>query len=220
MNQTILRFDYALGNQKTVLIGKFLLRAVDYPGNNYDRNLGTYGGLTHQFSENWGVTLLGGVNLSNSSFNTSVQGSSNFPSFILVKQVRQEQTAASPYLDLSTTRKWTRFSLTGGFRRDQEPSAYGAIFQSNQANLSLNYDFTERLAAGAGGSYYFSNSQSPGSNLKSSILFFNAQLTYKLTEKLSLMPAYTFGYRDETGGRTANFQAVSFSITYSFPGHY
>jgi len=219
--QANLRLDYLLKDQKTTLIGNVVAGHTSYPDNDSFQSLGTYLGMNRKFSENWEATLVGGINYARLDFSTQVLDYSYFPFFILVKTARKKESAVNPYFSFSTTRRWTKASFTAGYSRDQSASAYGGVSQTNRVNLSFKYDFTERLAGNLYGDIYRSENTSELNSSKSNVYQFSPQITYRLTEKLSLTPAYRFGYReDPVIHRSANRHNVWLMLTYSYPIHY
>jgi hypothetical protein len=216
-----LRLDYQLKNQKTLLVGNVLGRETTYSSDDRYRSLGIYLGAKHKFTENWDATLFAGLNVSSFNFSTQVLDSSQFPFFILVKEARVHKTEVSPYVNVSTTRRWTNLSLTAGFSRDESPTAYASISELNRVYGFMNYNFSERLSGSLMGEYYLTNQSSERTNLKNDYLSISPQINYRITEKLTASPGYRFGIRDDiTGGRTATVQAVWLMVTYSYPIHY
>ena len=93
-----------LKNEKTVLIGNFLAQDTRYPAEDNDsKSLGFQLGGTHQFSPDWQVNLLGGINISFMDFQTQVVNFSQSPFFPTVQQEKVQQTTASPFINLSFT---------------------------------------------------------------------------------------------------------------------
>jgi hypothetical protein len=219
--QVNLRLDYALKDQKTTLIGNVVGGQTDYPDNDSYRSLGTYLGVTRKFSENWEATLMGGINFTRLDFATQALDFSYFPYVVFARTTRQKKSAVNPYVSFSTTRRWTRASFTAGYSRDQSASAYGGVSQTNRVNLSFKYDFTERLVGNLSGDVYLSENTSDINSSQNNTYQISPQLTYRLTEKLSLTPAYRFGYREDvTTHRSANRHNVWLMLTYSYPIHY
>ena len=207
-----------LKNEKTSLIGNFLAQETMYPTqDNLFRSLGFQLGATHKFSPDWEASLLGGVNITFMDFHTQVLSLSQFPFFISGNQVRVQQTTMSPFVNLSLTRRWTSLSITGGYSRDQNASAFGTISDNNHVFLTLNYNFTERLSGSLNGDYALANQISTENNLRSDYLNIGPQITYKITEELSLSPGYRFGLREDNsnGAKTANAQIVWLMLNYS-----
>ncbi len=220
-HQVGLRLDYLLSNEKSTLIGNVLARESLYPGNDSYKSLGFYAGINHKFSERWEVNLMAGANYSLMDFATQVLDFSQAPYFILVKTVRARSTEVTPYLSLSTTGRWTKWTLTASFSRDQSASAYGAISEVYQGNLSAKYNFTERLAGTLTAGYSKSSQAGKNSTYKSEYYNVGPQLTYQVTEKLSVSPGYKYGQRNDiTGSRSANAHSVWAMLTYTYPIHY
>ncbi len=216
-----LRFNYLMKNEKTTLSSVISGTLTQYPGNDLYRSLGTYLGVSHKFSPKWEASLLAGANFSFQSFATQVQDFSSYPFFILVKTQRQTQTGVSPYIDLSLTRRWTQLALTGGYSRNQSPSAYGGIFDYNGVYLTCSYDFSEKLTGSLRFDYSLSTAASQLSNYENAIYTFTPQVTYRLTEKLSMVPGYSFGRRDDLiSGQSGIRHNVWLMLTYTYPLHY
>lgn len=219
-NQVNLRFDYAFRNQKTTLISNVVAGQTVYSASNSFRSLGTYLGLNRKFSERWEATLMAGLNFTQLEFATQALDFSQFPFFRLVQTTPQKESAVTPYVSLFTTRYWARASITGGYSRDQSPSAYGGVSQVNRINLYFKYDFTERLVGNLYADYYRTDNTSEQSNIKDQVYQISPQVTYRLTEQLSLTPAYRFGYRqDLASGTSGNRHNVWLFLTYSYPIH-
>lgn len=214
--QVGLKLVQQLKNEKTALIGNVLGRYTQYPTEDSFRSLGFYLGANHRFSPEWEINLLGGINQTYINFQTQVLDLSQFPFFISVRQVPVKKTETNPYVDLSVTRRWTNLSVTGGYSRDQTPSAFTTISDVNRVYLSLKYDFTERFSGSLNGDYYLSNQISQANSPKQDYLNVGPQVTYKLTEEVSLSPGYRFGLRDDiTGGQTATAQVVWLMLNYT-----
>jgi len=212
--------NYLLSNEKTTLLTTLSLRDTRYPGGDYTRSLGTYGGFNHKFSETWDVNLMGGVNFSELSFKTAVFDSSTFPFFSQVRQQRQVSHSVQPYVDVSTRMRWTRASIVGGYNRDQSASAYGGLYETNRVYLNLSYDFTEKLRGTCNGFLSFSQNSSEHSDVGQTYFSINPQLNYKITEKLTLSPGYSYGLREDQGvKRTTDQHVVWLSLNYSYPLH-
>jgi len=218
--QVGLTLNYPLKNEKTVLVGNFLVRETTYPGTDKYRSLGTYLGATHKFSENWDLNLMAGVNTSFMDFQTQVvQTRQSFS--IVPTQTRFKETNISPYINVSTTRRWTNLSLTAGLSRDESPSAYGSISELYRAYGGANYQFSERLSGSLTGEYSLSNQSSQQNNLQNDYFSISPQVNYRVTEKLTASPGYRFGLRDDiTNSRSASVQVVWLMLTYSYPIHY
>lgn len=217
-----LGLNYLLKNEKTTLRGMVLGRFTDYPevDNSY-KSLGTYLGAEHKFSEDWQATLMGGVNVTRASLSSEVLDFSNFPFFVLVKQVQREETTVSPYVEFATTRRWTNTTLTGGFTLDISPSGGGTVSDYSRAYAGLSYSFSERLTGRFDGSLYYNAAIFDFSGGNGFIFTLSPQLTYRLLEKLSLNSGYQFGWReDRTSELTASRNLVWISLNYSYPMHY
>ena len=215
-----LRLDYPLKNEKTILSGNILVRETRYPGTDKYRSIGTYLGATHKFSENWDVNLMAGVNTSFMDFQTQVAQTPQ--SFVIVPtQTRFKETKVSPYVNLSTTRRWTSLRLTAGISRDEYPTSYASISESSRFYGSANYNFSERLSGSLIGNFNLSNQPSQQNNLENIYFSVSPQLNYRITEKLTASPGYRFGLRNDiSNNRSATVQSVWLMVTYSYPIHY
>jgi hypothetical protein len=218
--QAGLLLQQQLKNEKTTLIGNFLANQTVYPTlDNTYKSLGFYLGADHKFSPDWEITLMGGVNVTFMDFHTqALTPTQLFPFVISPQRVISHQTSAQPYVNLYATRRWTNLSLTGGYSRTQSPSAYGTISDTNQFYLTLAHDFTERWSGSLNGYYTLSNQISQRSPFRSSFLGLSPQLSYRLTEKLTLSPGYQFGQNDAiTINKIATGQTVWLMLTYIQP---
>jgi hypothetical protein len=209
---------YALKNQRTVLSWRISGNETTYANNNSSRYIGTYSGINHKFSEVWLINFLGGLDYYSNNFQKQVLVYPEPPFFIQVSQTGR-RTGVAPHFLLSTTRQWTKAVLTIGYRRDQPASGLGTMVATDSVFSSLSYKFSERLTGWIGGSYYSSQAQQGGSNYESSFYQVKTRLTYRVTEKLSLIPGYSFGLRQQSG-RSANRHGVTLMMTYSYPLHY
>jgi len=182
--------------------------------------LGIYLGTTHKFSENWDLNLMAGVNISFMDFQTQVVQTSQ--SFLTIPtQTRFKETKIGPYINVSTTRRWTNLSLTAGLSRDESPSAYGSISELYRAYGGANYQFSERLSGSLTGDCSLSNQASQQNNQENGYFSISPQLNWRVTEKLTASPGYRFGLRNDlTNDRSATLQVVWLMITYSYPIHY
>ena len=216
-NQAGLMLQQQLKNEKTTLIGNFLANQTRYPAqDNTYKSLGFYLGADHKFSPNWEITLTGGVNLTFLDYRTQVLNLAQFPFLSSPQLVPVHQTSALPYISLSVMRRWNNFSVTGGYSRNQSPSAYGTISDYNQINLALAYNFTEKLSGTLGGYYSLSNQISQTSPYRSSFLGIGPQMSYRLTEELTLSPGYTFGQNNSiTTNQIATGHTVWLMLTYT-----
>jgi hypothetical protein len=213
--QVGLSLQRPLKDEKTVLLGNFLVRETRYPGENLFRSLGFYLGANRKFSPLWEVNLLGGVNISFFDFQTRVQNPFEFPFGMQTTQQRVQKTETNPFVNLSITRHWERVSLNGTYYQDQNASANGTISNMSRTTVSLNYNFTERLFGTLSGSYTWTNQISEANGYRSDFIGFSPQVTYKLTPELSVSPGYQFGWRDNiTGGQSAKAQVVWVMLTY------
>jgi|GEM_PF-920033 len=221
--QTGLLLQQQLKNEKTTLLGNFIANQTVYPNlDNTFKYLGFYLGADHKFSPDWEITLLGGVNLTFMDFHSQLP-LTQFPfvispQFISPQSVLIHQTSAQPYVNLYVTKRWTNFTVTGGYSRSQSPSAYGTVSDTNQFSLTLAHDFTERWSGSLNGYYNLSNQISQTSPYQSSFLALSPQLIYRLTERLTLSPGYQFGQNDAiTSNRIATGHTVWLMLTYTQP---
>jgi hypothetical protein len=222
-HQAGLNFTYLLSNEKTSLISNNIVRESLYAGGNDFKSLGIYVGVTHKFSERWDVSFMSGANISFFSFNTQVQDTAQFPFFSTVKTQRVNDSNVTPYFNVSTNYRWSdKLSFNAGFRRDQNASAYGAVYEVDQLNLSLGYRFTERLSSSLGGNYSLSNQSSQTIASKYNYYNINSSLSYQITEKLSLSPGYSYGARSDLSGTSGSAHAhmAWIQFSYSYPLHY
>jgi hypothetical protein len=221
--QTInLRVNYLLKNEKTTLGGVGLFRFIDYPSiENFYRNAGTYVGLDHKFTEDWTLSLYGGLNYNWFSSQTAVLNFGNFTNFIQLRQVKLETFSVTPYFDISANRRWTKTNLKFGYKLDQSPSASGTINQFHYGYAKVTHNFTERLTGGLRGELYYGLSTSPGSDYNNLILYVTPEITYKLTEKISLNSSYTYGWRDDfVADQTISRNIVWLYLRWAHPLHY
>ena len=131
----------------------------------------------------------------------------------------------SPYINIAATRHWPKTNFTFAYSDDQSPSASGTINQFNSGYAGITYDFTERLTGGLQGNMYYSTSSSPGSNYNDLVFGFTPNLSYKLTEKISVNSSYTYSWREDStgpntsfgGGQTTSRNVVWLYLRYSNP---
>ncbi len=214
-----LKLVQQLKDEKTVLIGSIQAQEVNYPAqDDLFRSLGFQLGGNHKFSPDCEATLLGGINLWFMDVQTQVLNLSQLPYFISVRQVKVQSSEADPFVDLSATRRWTNLSVTGGYSRNQFPAGNGGILDTNRIYGSLGYEFTERLSGGLSAYYSLSDQISNQTSNKNDFFGINPNVTYKLTEELTISPGYQFGLREETtGGRSYNakVQTAWLMLTYT-----
>ena len=215
-HQVGLSLQQRLKNEKTVLIGNLVAQDTRYPDQDNDfKSLGFQVGGTHQFSPDWQINLLGGINISFMDFQTQVLDLSQFPFFTSVRQAKVQQTATSPFINLSFSHRWTNnFTVSGGYNRTQAASAEGSISDNNQVSLTLSYDFSDRLSGSLSGGYALSNQISNQNGLSSDFIGVTPQLTYRLTEEINLSPGYQFG-ENTSGGNSAKAHTVFLMMTYT-----
>ncbi|MEJ2070224.1 MAG: outer membrane beta-barrel protein [Syntrophobacterales bacterium] len=217
-----LGLNYLLKNAKTTISATILGRYTEYPSiSNFYRNIGTYAGLEHKFSEDWSLALSAGTNFNWFSSQTAVLDFAFFPDFVQVRQATEKTFTVSPFLNVAATRRWPKANLNFGYRIDQRPSGAGAIYQSQRGYAGFTHDFTERLQGGLRGSLYYSRATSPGSSYENLIFYLVPELRYRLTKRISLNSSYRFGWRhDLLRNRSIDRQVVWLSLSYSHPLDY
>jgi hypothetical protein len=224
-----LGLNYLLKNAKTTLTGTIVGGYTNYPsiGNSY-RNLGTYIGFKHKFSEDWSLDVSGGANYNWYTSQTAVLAFGNFVSFVGLRQATLKTFTVTPYWNIAATRSWTKANLTFGYSVNQSPSASGTVNQFHSGSAGFSYNFTERLTGAIGGSGYYSISSSPGSNYNDLVFSLTPNLSYKLTEKISVNSSYTYSWRENLSGGQSTFGAGQTTsrnvgwlyLRYSNPLHY
>ncbi|MGA9754705.1 MAG: hypothetical protein WBV23_06145 [Desulfobaccales bacterium] len=220
--QAGLNFTYLLKNEKTSLVSNNIVRDTLYAGGNDFKSLGLYGGVTHKFTERWDASLMSGANISFFSTDTEALGSSQFNNFTYVKTKENKSSNVTPYVNISTTYRWTNLLLNGGYSRDLSPGENGVIYEFNRLYLTCGYNITERLSGTLNGSYSLSDQTSQ--NISSKYNYYNVgpQLSYKITEKFSVSTGYSYsgsGNLVAPGGSGHVHQAwVEFA--YAYPLHY
>jgi len=222
IHRTNIGLNYRLKNARTTVTATILGRYMEYPSiGNFYRNLGTYAGLEHKFSEDWSLALSAGANFNWFSSRTAVLDFSFFPDFIQVRQARENTFTVSPFFQIAASRGWPKTKLTFGYTVDQSPTGSGAISQFHSGFAGVNYNFTERFKGGLRGSLYYSHYTSPGSDYENLVLYLVPDLQYRLTEDMSVNCSYRFGWRDDpVGDRTADRHVVWLSLSYAHPLHY
>lgn len=237
--QAGLNFTYLLKNEKTSLINQNVVSETLYAGGNNYKSIGIYGGVEHRFSERWNVNLMSGANINFYSTNTQVLNASPFPLsdqvnplsdqvtqvnpfFIQVKTKRIESSGVSPYVKGSTSYRWTKLTVTGGFSMSQQPSPNGATYQVNQLNVGANYNFTERLSGALGGWYSLSNQSSQNVSSEYNYYSITPSLNYQITEKFSVSPGYRFSNSASltSTGSSAHVHMAWIQFSYTYPIHY
>ncbi len=221
-HQAGLNFTYLLKNEKTTLNNYNLVRETLFAGGNTFKSIGIYAGASHKFTERWDANLMAGANISFFSTNTQALDLGQFPLFIQVKTQRVESSSVTPYVNLSSTYRWTKFSLSGGASRDLQPAANAVTYEFNRLYLNCAYNFTERLSGALNGSYSLSNQSSQNINSKYNYFNFGPQFTYKITEKLSVSPGYTFSNAENlaTNGGSGHVHQAWVQFAYTYPIHY
>jgi len=221
-HQAGLNFTYLMKNEKTSLISNNIVRETLYAGGNTFKSIGIYAGASHKFTERWNASLMAGANISFFSTNTQVLDVAQFPLFLQIKTQRVESSNVTPYVSLSSSYRWTNFSLSGGLSRDQQPSANGATYEFNRLYLNCAYNITERLNASLSGSYSLSNQVSQDVASKYNYYNFGPTLTYKITEMLSMSPGYSFSNAANlaANGGSGHMHMAWLQFAYSYPLHY
>jgi hypothetical protein len=221
--QAGLNFTYLLKDEKTSLISQNVVQESLYGGGNTFKSIGIYGGLSHKFSERWDASLMTGVNISFYSFNTQVVNFSGFPFFVLVPTTKRiNSSSITPYVNISTSYRWTNLSVSAGASRNQSPSAYGAVYEYNRIYANCAYDINERLRASLNGSYSLSNVSSQSTSSEYNYFNISPQLTYRITEKLSVSPGYSFANSASLteGGGSGHVHSAWIQFSYTYPIHY
>ena len=91
----------------------------------------------------------------------------------------------------------------------------------NHIFLNLSYSFTERLSGSLTGDYSLSNQLSQTNSFQNVVYTINSQLSYRITEKLSLSPGYRFVQNDDvSNSQSAHGHNVWVMLNYSYPIHY
>lgn len=221
-HQAGLNFNYLLKNERTTLLSNNIVRETLYPGNNSFKSLGIYLGVTHKFTERWNVTLMSGANISYYSFNTQVADSSLFPFVVQLKTKRINTSNVTPYISASTNYRWTNLAVTAGASRDQQASAYGAVYEVNRLYASVAYTITERLTAAVSGYYSLSNQSSQNLSSEYNYYSISPSFNYRITERLSVSPGYSYNNASSLSGTTssAHNHIVWIQFSYSYPIHY
>lgn len=221
-HQVGLNFTYLLKNEKTSLISNNIVRETLYAGGNDFKSIGIYVGLSHRFTERWDANIMSGANISFFSFNTQVLGNIEFPFFTQVQTKRLNESNVTPYVSASTSYRWTNLTVSAGFSIDQQPSAYGAVYEMDRLYASATYRFTERLSGSLNGAYSLSNQTSQ--NLNSEYNYYNVSpsLTYQITEHLNVSPGYSFSNAASltSTGSSAHNHLAWIQFSYTYPIHY
>jgi hypothetical protein len=213
-----LSLSYPLNNEKTTIGGTVTASETDYANNDVTRQGGIYLSADHKFSEVWRVSFLGGLDYISTN-NTSVVStpvSSPTSSLYSLSPQLGRQSSFEPHIDASLTRSWTNTSLSVRYQRTQPPSGLGAPVTFNMVSVSLSHDFNERLSGSMAGTYSSSQPINVSGGFETSLYQLSPQLSYKLTENLSLIPACSFGLLQELG-KSANIVGASLMLTYSYP---
>ncbi|MHB9073716.1 MAG: outer membrane beta-barrel protein [Desulfobaccales bacterium] len=221
-HQAGLNFTYLLKNEKTSLISNNTVSETLYPGDNNYKSIGIYGGVAHKFSERWDVNLMSGANINFYSFNTQVVDASQFPFFVQVQTKRLNSSGVSPYVNLSTSYRWTNLTVTGGGSMTQQPSAYGAVYQVNRLYAAINYNITEKLSASLSGGYSLSNQSSQDISSEWNYYTVTPSLNYRITERFSVSPGYSFANSASLTitGSSAHNHIAWIQFSYTYPIHY
>jgi hypothetical protein len=221
-HQAGLNFTYLLRNEKTSFISSNIVRETLYGGGNNFKSIGVYVGVTHKFTERWDVNLMSGANISFFSSNTQVLDSNQFPFFIQVKTKRVDTSNVTPYVSASTTYRWTNLTVNAGVSIDQQPSAYGAVYEVDRVYASVAYNFTEKLRGSLGGGYSLSNQSSQDIKSQYNYYYVSPALTYQITERFSVSPGYNYGNSASltSTGSSAHNHTAYIQFSYAYPMHY
>ncbi|MCL6622792.1 MAG: hypothetical protein K6T55_11925 [Syntrophobacterales bacterium] len=212
-----LRYGHLLANARTTLRLGAAGQAVNYSaGGNRYRILNLAAGVEHKVAEDFSLTALVGVNVTRLRELVGVRGPGGL---FLVRPETSLKTG--PFLELAVTRRWPRTSLTGGVSRTESASGGGDLLEYYRAFLGVDHAVTERLRAGVDSSVYYSTSSQERSDYENVILSFGPQVSYQLTERLTLTTGYRFGYREDLAGeRNTHRHLVWLYLSYSRPWHY
>jgi len=221
-HQAGLNFTYLLKNERTSLISNNIVRETLYSGGNTFKSIGIYLGVTHRFSERWDVNLMSGANINFFSFDTQVLGFPQFPYFTQIKTKRVEESNVSPFINASTSYRWTNLNASVGVSANQQPSAYGAVYQVYQLTASVQYNFTERMRGSLTGSYSLSNQTGQSINSQYNYYVVSPSLSYQITERFSVSPGYSFSNSSSLAdpGFSAHGHMAWIQFSYSYPIHY
>ena len=216
-----LSLSYPLNNEITVVSGNISGQETSYASvDNTYRSLTMFLGVNHKFSEVWEANIAGGLSISFIDSVTQVASSPQL-NFVTIPEARIKDTTLSPYISASVTRRWTNLVITGGYSRNQSGSAFGSVSDVNQIFLNLSYAFTERLAGSLTGNYSLTNQLSQENSFQNDFFSISPQLTYRITENLSMSPGYRFSQRDDiSNSQSAHVHNVWLMFTYSYPIHY
>lgn len=216
-----LALHYLLKNAKTTVIGVVLGRLVNYPTiDNLYRNLGTYAGLEHKFTEDWTLSLSAGANYNWFTSQTAVLDLELFP-LIRIKQQKEETFSVTPYFNIEGKRRWERASLTFGYKLDQSASAGGYILEYHGVYAGFSLNITERLSTGLRGNLYYSTASSPRTSYENLVFYISPEVSYKLTEKLAANTGYRYGWREDfINPRTTDRHFVWVNLSYTYPMHF
>lgn len=134
-----LQLNCLLKNAITTVSAIILGRAVDYPTiDNFYRNMGTYAGLEHKFTEDWSVSLFGGLNYNWFASEVAVWDFEAFP-WVRVRQQKQETFSVTPFFNIEGNRKWEKAGLALGYKLDQSASGGGTILEYHHAYARFSY---------------------------------------------------------------------------------
>jgi hypothetical protein len=217
-----LGLHYLLKNEKTTISSFLVGRFTNYPSiDNEYRNLISYAGLEHKISQDWSVSLAGGLNYNWFTSQTAVFDFGSLTPFTVQRQVTQRTFNVTPFINIEGKHKWAKTGLIYGYKLDQSASGGGTISQFHSTYGSITHNFTERLRGSLRGNLYYSNASSPGSTYENLTLSFSPEVNYQITEKLSVNSSYQYGWRDDlVSERTANRHLVLVYFNYSYPLHF
>ncbi|MGC2694057.1 MAG: hypothetical protein WA228_15290, partial [Desulfobaccales bacterium] len=210
-----LSLSYPLKDEKTTIGGTVSANETDYADNDITRQILSYLTVGHRFSEVWNINFSGGLAYTSTN-NTSVVTSPATSPFYTVTPQLGRQASFQPYFNASATRSWTSTTLSATYQRSQPGSGLGTPVDFNSASLSLSHDFTERLSGSMAGTYTESQPINARGGFETSTYLLSPQLSYKITENLSLIPACSVGLLQEMG-KSADIVSASLMLTYSYP---
>jgi predicted porin len=214
--------SYQFPNEKTSLVGVCNTRFTEYTDGDQYTTLGTYAGVQHQFSATWFASLFAGANFSWMSYRTLVFDFFGTPVAVPTRKLR-EQSSINPYFELSTTKNWEKFSLTGGYSRDQSAASAGTIYETNRAYLTMAVKITEKCRSSLKGEFYLSQNIQQQTSYQQLSYRVAPEISYQLTEKLFLSSNYSFQWRENQQtnfNQNSHRHNVWLTLTYNYPLHY
>lgn len=212
-----LGYGHLMANARTSLRGALAGQAVEYSrGGNRYQTLNLAAGVEHKVAEDFSLTALAGVNLTRLREFTVVRDPGG------LRFLRPGTTVqAGPFVELAVTRRWPRTSLTAGVNRTESPSGGGRLLEYYRGFLGLDHALTERLKAGLDSSIYYSISSREERDYENLLFSFGPQVSYQLTERLTVTSGYRFGYREDLqADRNTHRHLVWLYLSYSRPWHW